>query len=62
MKKSIKKIVEVILAIVFCIAFVLMFAEKKDGSICLPWTLGCIATLAISAKILDKMGVFETNN
>lgn len=63
MKKAIKKIVEVILTIVACASFVLMFGETEDGSICLPWSLGCIAMLTISSYILGKMGVFnrETN-
>ena len=58
MKKTIKKLVEVILTIIACTSFVLMVAEKPDGGICLPWNLGWMAALAVSAFILDKMGTF----
>lgn len=58
MKKTIKKLVEVILTIIACTSFILMFAETPDGGICFPWTIGCITTLFLSGKILDKMGVF----
>ena len=58
--KAIKKIVEVVLTIIACLSIILMVAEKPDGSICLPWSLGCMAVLAISAKILDKMGAFKS--
>jgi hypothetical protein len=58
MKKTIKKIIEVILTIIACISFVLMFGERPDGSANLPWTFGWMAALAICAKILEKMGVF----
>lgn len=59
MKKAIKKIIVVILTIIACLSFNLMCAERPDGSVCLPWTLGWMAALVISTKILDKMGVFK---
>ena len=59
MKKSVKKFIEVILTIIACVSFCLMCAEKPDGSICLPWSLGWLAALTISAIILDKMGAFN---
>ena len=54
-----KKICKVILVIIACVAFVLMGAETKDGGISLPWTLGWLAALAISARLLDRMGAFN---
>ena len=59
MRKSVKKTIEVILAILACVSFVLMVAERPDGSVCLPWTLGWLAVLAICAKILERMGAFN---
>ena len=59
MKKTIKKIIEVILTIIAGLSFILMIAERPDGSMCLPWTLGWMAALAVSAILLDKMGVFK---
>jgi hypothetical protein len=59
MKKTIKKLVEVILTIIACTSLILMCAETTDGGICLPWNLGWMAALAISAKLLDKMGAFD---
>lgn len=55
MKKTIKKIVEAILTIIACVSFVLMCGEKADGSICFAWNFGWLASLAISAKLLEKM-------
>lgn len=59
MKKVIKKAVEVFLTIVACMSFILMCAEKPDGAICLPWTLGWLTALVVSAKTLQKMGAFK---
>lgn len=59
MKKYIKSIAKVILMIIACISFILMFGERPDGSICLPWNLGWMAVFAICAKILDKLGAFK---
>ena len=59
MKKVIRKAVEVFLTIVACMSFILMCAEKPDGGICLPWNLGWMAALAVSAKLLDRMGAFD---
>ena len=59
--KTIKKIGKEILVIIACVAFVLMGAETKDGGISLPWTLGWLAALAISARLLDRMGAFNNN-
>lgn len=59
MKKTTKKTIEVILTIIAALSLVLMAAEKPDGSICLPWTLGCMAALIISSVLLDKMGALD---
>lgn len=59
MKKAIKKIIEVVLTTIVCVSFVLMLAETPEGGVCLPWNLGWMAALAVSAKLLDKMGVFK---
>ena len=58
MKKSVRKIIVAILTIIMCLSLILMVAERPDGSISLTWSLGWMAALVISAKILDKMGVF----
>ena len=59
MRKSVKKTIEVILTILACVSFVLMVAERPDGSVCLSWTFGWLAVLAICAKILERMGAFN---
>ncbi len=59
MKKYIKSIAKVILMVIACISFLLMFGEREDGSICLWWNLGWMAVFTISAKILDKLGAFK---
>ena len=59
MKKSIKTIIVAVLAIIACLSFVLMFAETEDGSINLAWSIGCMASLAASGRLLDKMGAFK---
>lgn len=59
MKKVVKKAVEVILTIIACVSFILMTAERPDGSCCLPWTLGWLSALMVPSIILDKMGVFK---
>lgn len=59
MKKVVKKSVEVILTIIACVSFILMTADRPDGSCCLPWTLGWLSALVVSSIILDKMGVFK---
>lgn len=59
MKKVVKKAVEVILTIIACVSFILMTAERPDGSCCLPWTLGWLSALVVSSIILNKMGVFK---
>ena len=59
MKKVVKKAVEVILTIIACVSFILMTAERPDGSCCIPWTLGWLSALVVSSLILDKMGVFK---
>ena len=59
MKKTIKKIIVAILTIIASLSIILMMAERPDGSISLTWSLAWMAVFAISAKILDKMGVFN---
>ncbi len=57
--KAIKKICKLILMIIACLSFILMCAETTDGGICLPWNLGWLAALAISANLLERLGAFE---
>lgn len=59
MKQIIKKIYKLTLMVIACLSFILMCAETADGGICLPWNLGWMAALAISAKLLERMGAFE---
>lgn len=59
MKKAIKKLVEIILTIIAGISLILACAETTDGTISMTWSLGWMAVLAISAKLLDKMGAFD---
>lgn len=58
MKKVLKKFFVVVFATVACASVILMCAENADGSINLPWSLGWLAALILSAKILEKLGVF----
>lgn len=58
MKKAIKKIIVAILTIIACLSVILMCAERPDGSINLLWSFGWLTALVLSAKTLDKMGVF----
>lgn len=60
--KALKKIIMMILTVIACFSIILMCAERPDGGICLPWSLGCMAALAVSAKLLDKMGAFDKSN
>ena len=55
MKKSVKTIVKVILGLIVCTSFILMCAQKPDGSPCLAWNIGWLASFAISARLLDKL-------
>lgn len=59
MKKSVKQIAKVALTIIACLSFIMLFAERTDGSICLSWTIGCVASLAISTRLLGKLGAFK---
>ena len=45
--------------VIASLSFILMCAETTDGGICLPWNLGWMAALAISAKLLERMGAFD---
>lgn len=60
MKKYIRKSTEVFLILTSCTALVMLTAETTDGTISLPWTLGWMAALILSAKALSRMGVFQT--
>jgi len=59
MKRTIKKIIEAFLTGIACLSFILMCAERPDGSICLPWTLVWLAALVVSSVLLDRMGAFK---
>ena len=59
MKKTIKKIVEVILTIIAVIAFVLMTGESSNPSMQVMWTLGWAAVLAGCCRGLEKIGTFN---
>lgn len=55
MKQRIKKIVEVILIMVATISFVLMGAEKADGTMCYAWSFGWFAASAACGLIIYLM-------
>lgn len=55
MKKLLKKVVEVILTSTLCLSFILMCAEKADGSICILWNFGWLAVFGLSAYFLNKI-------
>jgi len=57
--KALKKIIMMILTVIACLSIILMCAERPDGSISLTWSLGWMAALVVSTKLLDKMGVFD---
>lgn len=57
--KAIKRIVEVTLTIIAGISLILACAEQADGTISMTWSLGWMAVLFISAKILERMGTFD---
>lgn len=59
MKKSTKKIIEVILELVTCSSMILMGAQNEDGGVCIPWTLCWLAVFAISAFALYRMGAIK---
>lgn len=60
--KALKKIIMMILTVIACLSIILMCAERPDGSICLTWSLGWMAALVVSTKLLDRMGVFNKSN
>lgn len=62
MNAILRKTAKISLKIVACIAIVLMCAEAPDGGISLPWNLGWLAALIISARLLDRMGAFDKYN
>lgn len=57
--KAIKKIIVAILTIIASLSIILMMAERPDGSVSLTWSLAWMAVFAISAKTLDRMGIFK---
>ncbi len=57
--KAIKKIAEVTLTIIAGVSLILACAEQSDGTISMTWSLGWMAVVAISAKILERMGTFD---
>lgn len=57
--KALKKIIMMILTVIACLSIILMCAERPDGSISLTWSLGWMAALVVSTKLLDRMGVFD---
>jgi hypothetical protein len=59
MKKAVKKISMAVLTITACVSFILMVAERPDGSVCLPWSLGWLASLVVSSILLGKLGAFK---
>ena len=59
--KALKKIIMMILTIIACLSIILMCAERPDGSISLTWSLGWMAALVVSTKLLDRMGVFDSS-
>lgn len=61
MKTTTKKITKALLTIVACVSFVLMCAERPDGSVSLIWSFGWLAAFALSAIGLDKLGAYDDN-
>ena len=59
MRKTIKRIVEVILTTTAGIALLLACAENPDGSVNIIWSLGCLAVTIICAKTLERTGAFK---
>lgn len=55
-----KKIIEVILTIIACLAFVLMTGEIKNTSLQLLWTIGWGAVLAGCCRGLERLGKFNS--
>lgn len=60
--KALKKIIMMILTVIACLSIILMCAERPDGSISLTWSLGWMAALVVSTKLLDRMGVFDRSH
>lgn len=55
-----RKIIEAILTIIACIAFVLMTGQTQNPSFQVLWTLGWAAVLAGCCRGLEKMGKFNS--
>ena len=55
-----KKVIEVFLTIIACLAFVLMTGETKNSSLQVLWTLGWGAVLAGCCRGLEKIGTFKS--
>lgn len=55
-----RKIIEAILTIIACIAFVLMTGQTQNSSLQVLWTLGWAAVLAGCCRGLEKMGKFNS--
>lgn len=50
-----KKILSSALSLIAIAALFLGSAELPDGSMCVPWTFGCIGVFALCAIILCKL-------
>lgn len=59
MKKTFKTIAKVVLSIVAALAFVAMTGEAETAKMQLIWTLGGLAVLAVSARLLSRLGAFD---
>ncbi len=51
-----KKVLRTLAGFVFLASIVLAGAETPDGGVCLPWTLGFMASAFVSAFILKRLG------
>lgn len=50
-----KKTLNTILGLVCVTALLLGCAENADGSVCLPWSLSCLAVSTACALVLRKL-------
>ena len=48
---GLRKILEALLGLAILATIVLAGAERPDGGMCLPWTLGCLAVVVVLAIV-----------
>lgn len=62
MKKSIKRIAEVLLTIILCCSFILLCGETENTTTQILWSSINLVVFASSAIILARMGVFASES